>query len=221
MAVLIPQITQRPLSAASLETCIYSKYWQGPVRSRTMSASLTPLLFVRKPVFQAGPTCTCQEQRLPAWRYLSSSQEQCLPSRLFLYLSGTIPSIMAQEPANVRTAFCHPGLAMLVSVSVSLTIPIPGVLVRVAVCQPIPVPLLVRDAVCQPVSTFICQGRCLPACAYLYLSGSLSACQSQYLYLSETLSANLALPELVRDAVCQPGPSCTCQGGCLPANPYT
>jgi len=60
-----------------------------------MSASLTPLLFVRKPVCQAGPTCTCQEQRLPAWRYLSYSQEQCLPSWLFLYLSGTMPSTMA------------------------------------------------------------------------------------------------------------------------------
>jgi hypothetical protein len=33
MAVLIPQITQRPLSAASLETCMFSKYWQVPVRN--------------------------------------------------------------------------------------------------------------------------------------------------------------------------------------------
>ncbi len=47
MAVLIPQITQRPLSAASLETSIYSKYWQWLVR--------TPPPLVRKSVCQTEP----------------------------------------------------------------------------------------------------------------------------------------------------------------------
>jgi hypothetical protein len=102
---------------------------------------------------------------------------------------------------------------------------IPPLLFRKPVCQTEPIRVLVRNnaykknyhpgftsvyiakndacyrgsiSVYLSIPTCTCQGRCLPAWPYLYLSG--------------TLSASLALPVFVRDAVCQPGPR-VCQGG--------
>jgi hypothetical protein len=110
MAVLIPQITQRPLSAASLETYIYIVYTGSEelynvCQPDPTSACQETCLPDRTYVYTW--TCTCQEQGLPSWLYLCllAKNNACYRGSTCVYLS--VPTVLVSD------AFFHHGPACI------------------------------------------------------------------------------------------------------------